>query len=171
MKNFIGTKQLKACSMNRLEYNEYRAEHSPGWKLPENENGADEGYLVEYLDGGKSNDPRHEGYISWSPKEQFENAYQQSSVSMSFGHAIEMAKQGCKVARAGWNGSGMYAALMPGFPDGVPANKQTALVHGVEEGSLIKVRPYWVLMTAQGDLAMWAPSGSDSLANDWVVVD
>ena len=34
-----------------------------------------EGYLVEYTDGGKPSDPRHTGYISWSPKEQFDKAY------------------------------------------------------------------------------------------------
>ncbi|MCX4298874.1 MAG: hypothetical protein OSJ73_17885 [Lachnospiraceae bacterium] len=33
--------------------------------MPENENPADEGYLVKYSDG----------YESWSPKKQFEEAY------------------------------------------------------------------------------------------------
>lgn len=56
--------------MNRADYNDYR-----GWVLPDDELGTDEGYLVEYLDGGKSNHPDHKGYISWSPKEQFENGY------------------------------------------------------------------------------------------------
>jgi len=89
---------------------------------------------------------------------------------LTFGEAIEAAKAGSKIARQGWNGSGMYAVIMPGFPEGCPANKATATIHGVEEGSMIKVRPYWSLKTAQNDLAMWAPSGSDSLADDWVIV-
>lgn len=70
MKTYIGTKIINAKPMNRDDYNEYR-----NWDLPDDENGADEGYLVEYTDGGKSNDSRHAGYISWSPKEQFEAAY------------------------------------------------------------------------------------------------
>lgn len=70
MKNYIGTKLVNAKPMNRLEYNEFR-----GLNLPKNENGSDEGYLVEYCDGGKSNHPNFIGYISWSPKEQFDNAY------------------------------------------------------------------------------------------------
>lgn len=70
MKKYIGTKQLKAKPMNLGEYNEYR-----GWKLPDNENPNTEGYLVEYQDGGKPNDERHEGYISCSPKDVFEKAY------------------------------------------------------------------------------------------------
>lgn len=70
MKTYIGTKIIQATPMDRLAYNEYR-----GWTLPADENGADEGYLVEYLDGGKPNHPAHQGYISWSPKEQFDKAY------------------------------------------------------------------------------------------------
>jgi len=70
MKNYIGRKRIKAMPMNRLEYNVYR-----GWELPADEDGLDNGYLVEYLDGGRANHPDHTGYISWSPKEVFDNAY------------------------------------------------------------------------------------------------
>lgn len=70
MKTFIGTKVINATPMNRADYNAFR-----GWLLPVNENGADEGYLVEYTDGGKPNHPDFEGYVSWSPQEQFEAAY------------------------------------------------------------------------------------------------
>ena len=51
MKRYIGTKIIEAQPMNRAEYNVYR-----NWELPANENGEDEGYLVEYLDGGKPNE-------------------------------------------------------------------------------------------------------------------
>lgn len=71
LKNYVGTKRLTAQPMNRGAYNIYR-----GWPLPANENAIDEGYLVEYLDGGAPNDyPRHAGYISWSPKDVFERSY------------------------------------------------------------------------------------------------
>ena len=70
MKTYIGTKTVQARPMTRGEYNDYR-----GWPMPANEDGADTGYLVEYLDGGKANDLRHAGYISWSPSEVFERAY------------------------------------------------------------------------------------------------
>lgn len=70
MQQYIGTKHVKAEPMNRRNYNKLR-----GWQLPANENGADEGYLVEYTDGGKPNTETHAGYVSWSPKEQFEKAY------------------------------------------------------------------------------------------------
>ena len=50
MKLYIGTKQVTATPMTRLAYNKYR-----GWTVPADENGADAGYLVEYLDGGTPN--------------------------------------------------------------------------------------------------------------------
>lgn len=71
-KHYIGTKRVTGTPMNRADYNVYR-----GWQLPADENGADEGYLVEYVDGGKANDSRHAGYISWSPKDVFERAYKE----------------------------------------------------------------------------------------------
>lgn len=70
MKKYIGTKEINAIPMNRQEYNDFR-----GWKLPDDEDGADEGYLVEYVDGGKANTPQYNGYVSWSPKDVFERAY------------------------------------------------------------------------------------------------
>lgn len=62
MKEYIGVKLLKAMPMTRGEYNNYR-----GWKIPENENPNDKGYLVVYKGG-------HE---SWSPKDVFEESYKE----------------------------------------------------------------------------------------------
>ena len=56
---YIGTKIIMALAMCRLAYNDYR-----GWALPADENGADDGYLVEYMDGGAPNHADHAGYIS-----------------------------------------------------------------------------------------------------------
>ncbi|WP_287994199.1 hypothetical protein [Acidiphilium sp.] len=76
MKSYIGTKAVKARPMDRGSYNAYR-----GWDVPADEDPADEGYLVEYIDGGKANHPAHEGYISWSPKDVFERAYVETGTS------------------------------------------------------------------------------------------
>jgi len=69
---YIGTKVINAQPMNRRNYNFLR-----GWSLPDNENGVDEGYLVEYTDRveNPSNCPGYAGYVSWSPKDVFERAY------------------------------------------------------------------------------------------------
>jgi hypothetical protein len=105
MQQYIGVKLINAKPMNRLEYNNFR-----GWQLPEDENGADEGYLVEYVDGGKANTTEYAGYVSWSPKDVFERAYRPIQ-GLSFGLAIEAMKAGKRVARAGWNGKGLSVEL------------------------------------------------------------
>lgn len=46
--------------------------------VPADEDPSEQGYLVEYTDGGKPNDERHKGYISWSPRDVFEKSYHQS---------------------------------------------------------------------------------------------
>ena len=68
---YVGTKYLKAWSMDLGQYNVYR-----GWDMPEGEDPEQEGYLVEYEKGGAPNHPDHEGYISWSPRDVFEETYQ-----------------------------------------------------------------------------------------------
>lgn len=70
MKKYVCHKEVYALPMTRQAYNDYR-----GWALPEDEEGSDEGFLVEYIDGGKSNHPQHKGYISWSPKDVFDRGY------------------------------------------------------------------------------------------------
>lgn len=75
---YVSHKRVKRKAMTRQEYCDYR-----GWDVPDVENGSDEGYLVEYLDGGVSNDTRHDGYISWSPKEAFDNGYTKEEIEVS----------------------------------------------------------------------------------------
>jgi hypothetical protein len=70
MQLYRGTKTLRAKPMNRGDYCDFR-----DWPVPSDENPKDEGYLVEYLDGGKSNTDDYEGYVSWSPKDIFERTY------------------------------------------------------------------------------------------------
>lgn len=72
MKAFIGTKIVLALAMSRAAFVAYRY---PNQK-PNPDAGApdDAGYLVEYTDGGAPNMDGHTGYISWCPKDQFDNA-------------------------------------------------------------------------------------------------
>jgi hypothetical protein len=164
---FIGTKIIAAIAMTRLAYNDYR-----GWTLPANENGADTGYLVEYLDGGKGNDSRHAGYISWSPKEVFDRAYKPVT-AMSFGDAILLLKAGHRVARAGWNGKGMWLSLTEG-QNYVPAEKFWSphnRAFAESNGGHAEVQPYITMKTAQGKIVPWLASQSDMLDEDWQVVE
>ena len=88
MNQFIGTKIINAKPMTRLEYNNFR-----GWTVPADENPADEGYLVEYVDGGQANTKEYAGYVSWSPKEVFERAYRENG-KLTFGDALVYMKEG-----------------------------------------------------------------------------
>lgn len=161
MNRYIGTKALNAKPMTRLAYNDLR-----GWEVPADENPADDGYLVEYSDGGKANHPNFAGYISWSPKDVFERAYRRSD-ALTFGEALELLKAGERVARAGWNGKGMFVFLVPGSNFKV---NRPPLLGIYPEGTEINYRPHIDLKGADGSISTWAPSGSDALAEDWAVV-
>ena len=167
MSTFIGVKLVKLVAMTLGVYNTYR-----DWELPADENGADAGYLVEYLDGGKPNDERHKGYITWTPKGVCDKAYR-STDGMTFGLATEAAKMGKRVAREGWDGTGMFAFVVPGralVPSEVPSQIVLGRLIGCDDSAVV-VREHWRLFTAQKDISTWAPSGSDSLADDWYIVD
>jgi hypothetical protein len=164
MKRYIGTKIITAQPMNRADYNTYR-----GWVLPSDENGEDEGYLVEYLDGGKPNDSRHTGYISWSPKKQFEGAYRESS-GMTFGHAIEALKKGHKVARAGWNGKGMWLGLVTPQDDTVTGGQIEFVLVGLA-GKVGPCLPWIGMRTAADEFVPWLASQTDMLSEDWRLVE
>lgn len=88
--------------------------------------------------------------------------------NLNFGQAIEAAKQGKKIAREGWNGSGMFAYIVPA--QSYPAQTEIAKSY-FGENAMVPYRAYWALKTAQEDIATWTPSGSDTLAEDWIVLD
>lgn len=161
MNRYIGTKTINAKPMSRQAYNNLR-----GWVVPADEDTADDGYLVEYIDGGQANHPDFDGYISWSPKDVFERAYRRSD-NLTFGEALELLKAGKRVARAGWNGKGMFVFLVPGSNFKV---NRPPLLGIYPEGTEINYRPHIDLKGADGSISTWAPSGSDALAEDWVEV-
>lgn len=181
MENYIGVKQIKAKPMNRKEYNDYR-----GWELPSNENGEDEGYLVEYIDGGQSNHPNHSGYISWSPKDVFNKAYRKTT-GLTFGLALEAVKQGKLIAREGWNGKGMFVFQRPedmlsptmivdkvkSLPDSVKEyfKQFKAKNEGdIEQG--VRFTSYLCMKAADGSIVNgWLASQTDMLAEDWTIVE
>ena len=165
MKNYLGSKLIKAKPMTRLDYKNYR-----GWKLPSDENGADSGYLVEYIDGGHSNHPGHKGYVSWSPEPVFNNAYREI-YGLSFGEAINALKIGKKVARTGWNGKGMWLMLAQGSKGTLAQIEADSCYHraGLTE---VCVDPHIDMFTAQGTMQPgWLASQADMLSDDWEIVE
>lgn len=84
----LGQKVVHFVPMTRLEYNVLR-----GWQLPADENGDDEGFLVQYADGGASNMHGFTGYISWSPKAVFEKAYSTVAEVKATTHVERMQRE------------------------------------------------------------------------------
>lgn len=75
LRPFIGTKKIKATPMTWGQYCELRGipvtqDGNPGL-TPQTF-----GYLVEYPDTEHLNDPRFDGYVSWSPLKVFVESYQ-----------------------------------------------------------------------------------------------
>lgn len=72
--------------------------------------------------------------------------------TFDFGKALQMLREGKKVARVGWNGRGMFVALQ--VPD---------------EHSKMR-KPYIYMSPVDGELVPWLASQADMLADDWYVV-
>lgn len=164
---YIGVKVINATPMDRAQYNTYR-----GWQLPADEDGSDPGFLVEYLDGGKANMPDRAGYVSWSPADVFQRAYRQCS-GLTFGLAIEALKAGQRVARAGWNGKGMWLEYVKAREvqlhksNFCPRNE-----HDHDWRSRAPVLLPWIGMkTADNKFVPWLASQTDMLAEDWVTLE
>jgi hypothetical protein len=174
MKQYIGTKLIKAKPMTRGGYSAYRGHISPD--VPPIEAPEAEGYLVEYSDGGNPNDKRHDGYISWSPKAVFDKAYRPTD-GMTFGMAIEAAQRGCAITRPGLGANVVFMSGMtlPSFntQDTAPKeNDRTAKYIG--QDTSLNSKPYLAAYTVDEAGRVtgnwqpgWLPTAKDLLATDW----
>jgi hypothetical protein len=118
------------------------------------------GYYVVYEDG----------YASYSPAKAFEDGYTpidpslEGSAPFGFGLAIVALKSGKRVARAGWNGKGMWLALVPGSDYTFRSPEVQMLPHGTP------LLPWVGMKTADGGFVPWLCSQTDALAEDWTIV-
>jgi hypothetical protein len=113
--------------------------------LPEKNLQGKEGYKVVYEDG----------YVSWSPKETFEDAYTLTD-NMSFGQAFEAMRMGKPVARANW------AEVFVMRPN----------IHLVIQD--VEGKPTFIQSYKNGDhwVGMyWYPLAVDHFAKDWMLVN
>ena len=154
MKHYIGTKIIEAEPA-------YRCMDGHGHititdDLPvafPNFPSVEDGYRVRYADG----------YVSWSPKEAFEEAYRPTD-AMNFGLAIEAAKRGAKIARRGWNGKGQYVELASAISYVTPGGETVNAEH-----EAIGNRAF-AFVGSSGVQMGWLASQADMLADDWHIV-
>lgn len=81
---------------------------------------------------------------------------------MDFGDALRALKAGKRVARAGWNGKGMWLSLVKSY-DYNPGEGGTHAL-GCEK------LPWIGMKTADNKFVPWLASQTDVLAEDWQVV-
>ena len=85
----------------------------------------------------------------------------------TFGLAIESLKKGLRVARAGWNGKGMWLSLVA-----VGSYDVACGAVGQEpNGPHINLLPWIGMKTADGKFVPWLASQTDVLADDWHIVE
>lgn len=87
---------------------------------------------------------------------------------MTFSEALERLKQGDRVARAGWNGKGMFLYLVPGSTFNV---NRPPILGIYEEGTEITYRPHIDMKTVDGSCVPWVASQTDVLADDWELAE
>ena len=86
--------------------------------------------------------------------------------TMTFGEAIAAMKDGEKVARAGWNGKGLFIFLVPGSHFEV---SRPPLLGIFPEGTPIDYHAHIDMKTAQGYIVPWLASQADMLSDDWIL--
>lgn len=85
-------------------------------------------------------------------------------IKLDFGKAIAALKERKKVARAGWNGKGMFLILIhPYHNEQYSVVEKPAIV-----GTLIA---YIAMKTATNELVPWLASQTDMLAEDWAIIE
>lgn len=119
-----------------------------------------------------------DGYPSFSPAAAFESGYSRldDNPLLNFGQALELLKQGFKVARLGWNGKGMWLALSGGMVGRIVSAdnfwSQANRDYAISRGGSAHVLPCITMKTATGEILMgWLASQTDMLAEDWVIVE
>lgn len=89
---------------------------------------------------------------------------------LSFGDAVVALKEGLRVARAGWNGKGMFLYYVPENKYPASRNEHGTMV-GVFEDDMVPYGAYIAMKTAQNNVVPWLASQTDVLAEDWAIAD
>lgn len=96
--------------------------------------------------------------------------------NLKFGEAIEHLKAGGKVARAGWNGKGMWVSLSghdtsTRYVDCEHFWSDNNAQFAQANGGSAEVLPCFTMKTADNKILMgWLASQTDTLAEDWEIV-
>ena len=150
-----------------------------------------------------SNEEFELGYIARNPKnhadmwyvskkyfdDNLEPVVDGASIGLTFGQAIEAVKEGKCVARAGWNGKGMFIFQRPSdeLEIGFIVDKVKSLPQSVKDFFKAKIKkempseqglegvkfnPYLCMYAADGSIVNgWLASQTDILSEDWTILE
>lgn len=154
-KFYLGSKLVQAWPAVRITTRDGKFEYAEiGDVVDPNAQKVEEGYRVQYDDG----------YHSWSPKAVFERSYRPTT-GLSFGLAIEAAKMGKKIARAGWNGKNQYVELAYC----ISYKNNAAEVVNVNHCNI--GNKAFAFVGTSGVQIGWLASQADMLSDDWYIVE
>lgn len=85
----------------------------------------------------------------------------------NFGQALSELKAGARLARAGWNGKGLFVYLVPPASYAVQTGAAKAYFG---EGSVVPYNAYFAIKNVDDTVSTWVPSVNDCLADDWEVI-
>ena len=88
--------------------------------------------------------------------------------TFNFSTALNLIKDGKRVARSGWNGKGMFVFLVPGSTFVV---NRPPLLGIYPEGTTVDYHAHIDMRTADNRIVPWLASQTDLLAADWGVVE
>ena len=158
---YLGVKAVGGVKQSRHEFMRFKG-------VPVKNEDDQPGYQVHYPDG----------YISWSPKAAFEDAYRRiEGGHMNFGLAIEALKLGMCVARKGWQGKDLFVfkqvpavigeEIIPNMQS-VPAGMKKIIMERAHP--VLSYTNQMAIVHSDGRVDSWVASSSDTFADDWYIV-
>lgn len=98
--------------------------------------------------------------------------------TLNFGQALEAIKKGHCIARAGWNGKGMFVYLNKGNSEFLSPGR-TETIEGVSEtlfelgniGTVTRLPNINMRAATGSTVTGWLASQTDLLAEDWIDLD
>lgn len=105
--------------------------------------------------------------------------------NISFSEALTYLKQGHRIARAGWNGKGMFIYLNKGSRDakaeipGIPSPESITHIEGIDvrlfdngdTGTITRLPNINMRAASGSTVTGWLASQTDMLADDWEVLE
>lgn len=151
MDMYIGSRVVKAKRMTRLEYNQLRK-----WDLPEDEDGSDEGFLIEH---GQDIGKQVVTHVGWLPEDLFRAEFRSTCCGLPFSDALKLIMQGHPVSRAAWGPATKMTFIFLASAEAIKAN--------LDQPEEVPLLAKW---NGEGDTELgWIPKSEDIFTRDWVV--